>query len=487
MEDKMSISTRGDLTNPLARTSWFSSVAALALIGCGPDDRAGTPPAAKDYEVLICAVSPEGDPTELFVLPAMNKTLSYYPDFAAELGMDTVATCEDGRAFMEGYRRYSDAHPGFDLDEPLGELTTPADTPQGDPTLTISKIINAQPHNLGAYPNEPVVRISFALDPPPGRFFCTGVFIAKNWIATAAHCLLPATDQGPPPSAPFDFETVGLPGGGIPAARLWGYARWKVEWADANGRESTDPAAVIQDDAETILQYPHPQFKGFTATTNDTDHDLALLYVDKSMYDRLLPPNAHDGSAMRISLRAPDKNIDQLSYEGFQTAIPPQTPPLQRGDLIMSQVAVNTQTIETLLTDASPKSCVGDSGGPLYRMTTGTNSVPVLHGVLASTLNGQLACAQTGETDQWKRVDQTVLPFIEKAMQIWNGDGFTCKQPTPSADYVQCWGDPCDLITDCQAGEFCSRPGLDLGGEFEDCETCHGACSCIVGQCLPTP
>jgi hypothetical protein len=49
--------------------------------------------------------------------------------------------------------------------------------------------------------------------------------------------------------------------------------------------------------------------------------------------------------------------------------------------------------------------------------------------------------------------------------------------------FIECWGTPCAIDRNCAANEFCRRPAEAF--TEASCQTCQGACGCIVGQCIP--
>jgi hypothetical protein len=66
---------------------------------------------------------------ELYVLPAINKKLRTFPDFANAVNIHCVRDCAEARAFTKAYKEYSQANPGFDDHQPLGPLPPPPPPP----------------------------------------------------------------------------------------------------------------------------------------------------------------------------------------------------------------------------------------------------------------------------------------------------------------------------------------------------------------------
>jgi hypothetical protein len=485
---------------------------ALSCFGCGAYDApATTPTTASDSELLICNTPKDGGPLEYYVLPAIAAKLDYYPEFASEIGIQSVSDCQGARTYMQAYRAYSTAHPGFDADQPIGDLFATPSLPEGpSPTLQMPKLLNGPDLYPSGYPTNPVVRLTATFVFDQILTFtakCSGTFIAKNWITTAAHCLAVVTDSNftPVTSPDFPFQTVPLPGDKWPAARLWGWAKWTIEFADEGGNPSVDLRATLNSGTDDVLQYPDPRYQGGGAldTNDDIPNDFALLYLDKDRYDRLLPPRADTGAAMRVAVRAPT-TTDELTMAGYGGG---STPALTTGALPDDdQRHIVDATFSADVNDPNePVLCEGDSGGPLYRMVNaGLLNAPDMEPVLIATavafagpgvMHNGFRCATQGATEIWRRAD-TELDFIEKAMRIWNGENFSCDQKQVAGglalDFAECWGAPCGGPTGQTCGtdatQFCSRPGEVLDTEA-DCPTCSGdgTCGCVVGQCLPSP
>lgn len=477
---------------------------ALAL-GCsnGAHTGASSAPAKEtETEVVVCSAS-EGVPTEYYVLPAINAKLAYYPDFAREVGVAAVSDCEGARAYMSKYREYSLAHPDFDRDQPVGTLNTPREVPVGPAAkLETTKLLNGTGTVPGGFRNQPVVHLRWQLKVGALTLSndCTGVFIAKNWIMTAAHCLtVVSPDNVPLGDPPFPFTNTPLPNDHFPALRLWGYSSWSIEWPADSGDPSADTRAVVFTGAADVLQYPDPRYQGGASyisddPRNDVSHDVALLYLDADIYDGALPPRVDTGAAMRISATPVDVN-DDMTVAGFggthqlRAGVVPDAFDASEPFVVKATVGSSTE----------PVICKGDSGGPLYRMADvgQPQLAPVLVGIssefeLDTTPDGGVEpnCARPGDTERWRLV-QPSLDFINQALQLWNGSAFTCKPPAgggSSPDFVECWGAPCGGPTgnDCDDSptDYCSRGGADVE-LLSTCTTCgDGTCSCIVGQCL---
>lgn len=446
------------------------------LGGCGTTDR--TPPTATnaaplETDAIQCGPSTSFGGRELYVLFAINHKLDTYPDLRAALGQDHVFDCDSARAFTAGYRQYSEDHPGFDRDEPLPPrpaVATPSDLKR--PVLDVPKVFQGTPV---MYAPSPIVRLVQVLRPgtldehgnPAQAMACTGTFIAKNWIVTAAHCLILGPDS----------------------SDWFGWTDWKIQWPDANGNVLDTSSLFL-----TALQYPEPRYIGSEAPNADS-HDIALLYLPSILeVEEVLPPDIGDGHAMMLQEgepQLPGSLADPVLFAGWGQPKGTTTPPPQLAFGMMSSNAADTDSdiVDTVTSAGQATVCAGDSGGPVIR----GDSTGRL--VLMGTLHGGHAGADdcvhpptppdTTNFEVWPRVDrQAAGPFIEGSMRDWNGPDFSCQHPLDGTDELQCWGDPCSSDADCADDEYCSRAGQDLKGP---CPVCAVACDCVVGQCLPGP
>ncbi len=484
------------------------SIVGLAL-SCGSGKLTSTENVATaTADVLVCSVSPTGAAAEYYVLPAMNHKLRSYPELAAQMGMTTVTSCDGGRAFFRGYKAYSQRHPAFDAHEGFDPLPPPPPMPSAaPPSLTIPKIAGGTTQSFGAYPLEPVVNLTWLGSGEQ----CTGTFIAKNWIATAAHCLEPSTICGPGNLA------GSCDAGPLSAAiHTYTYQRVVVRWAAANG---TVAQAVLDSMVADVLQIPEPDYLGESPGDDDVGHDFALLYLNKDIFDPVLPPDPGNGAAMRI---AASEFLDTtLFVEGSAGQPPGQA--FEYASVLMPSFVAGSDGQETIINAPAVGICGGDSGGPLYRLSPfGTPQNPALTPILvgttvASNYNASDASITTcsvpgtpGVIDQWKSIYPAFAgqSFINVSMRLWNGDDFSCDVltdlGTPDQSFAQCWGAPCDITTvpspnpgnlrGCGPGYVCSHPGADLvrwlpPGQ-DACPTCGPMatdCSCVVGECLPAP
>jgi hypothetical protein len=479
-------------------------VSALLVLACG-QGKSESPgePISTDSQALVCNEWTSIEDRELYVLPAINRLLGYFPEFAAYAGIDWVSDCDGGRQFAAAYDAYSALHPGFDLVLPLGEVAGPEPVPEGPPPdLRTSKILGGvTPSSVfnWAYPAAAIVELHNA---EQGR--CTGTFIAKNWILTAAHCL----------------STIASPGTTLTGLR--GYSDWLVEWPNGGG----DIALQVDLLAKHTLQIPHPDF-----TSSARTHDVALLFLHPILFDEFLPGRPDQGAAMRISGLPPSQLNHRTgdptittSFAGY-SAVENLFISKPEDSVVNPSGETAGDFIITLNSATQDGTCKGDSGGPLFARVP-PQMFPPEAGVVAGTpaalelgvFSGfrpptpDRECARLGDQQLWTRID--VLPsvlntlgaknadflFIQQTFRKWYFTPFACRggryvghvglgsfdSTVGIDDYYECWGKPCQQQSDCGTSAYCSFPKSSLVGK--NCPFCptHG-CDCVVGQCLPIP
>jgi hypothetical protein len=456
---------------------------AAALFGCGAGAPSGEEAVSTDG-ILVCGETSEQEraagapPYEWYSAFAMNNKLRHFPDFAEFSGVSSVASCDDARHFYDRYVEYLDIHPRFDEHEPLPENRLPKVLPPENVELDsawlddeeIPKMLNGTGDRLS-----PVVGLTYT--GPQGVTICTGYFIAKNWIVTAAHCL-----QTDPSWTPTQPEA---------AAKVHKWYEWMVSVAGPQG------ATVSARTFKYVLQYHDPRYAGFRNGQNYAlPYDFALLYVldtqDGRLPNNIPNPSGSDIPYLRLSLR---KSLTSSSTVWGMGDPDPST--LMRGSLsgyTLTPVDTAQATFTTTVPGGTvPHLCRGDSGGPVvdrYDILDPSSGVPTPQYVAAATLSGSPSIAggrtcadMSGDTVNWVRTD---------AERDWVGltiadryPFFACKEKasanSASNDYYECWGPPCQADADCSVGEACFRPGSVLSG----CMGCaSGGCDCIYGQCF---
>lgn len=517
----------------IARVAALAVVPAVAIAFPGCGSQSGTEPlATADSGLIFCGwgQAPSGDRMpEVYSLRAMNNKLRHFPDLAQTLGTQpgAVTNCGEARSFYNGYMTYLIQHPRFDANEPveLGPKVA-AQPPAGSPPAkaTRPKIFNGNPTfdvpivqlsvlpllgtaALAAFCNGGALGNTCA---PPGEIGCTGTFIAKNWIATAAHCLLDsaASDAGWNPATPTSS--------GFPTWDRW--YDWTINWADQNGNIAPQGGLLTLN--TNVIQLADPNYIGFSPASTfliGPTHDFALLYVPPDDNDGNLPPNPNTGSAMALSLVPPDFSHTLTAYGYGHTSNTDTSPPMLRSAPIQPNAGSDQGGI---ISEPAPPAgsqfgitCTGDSGGPLVDTVVNPdgNTQQVIVGTLqgstplaAGAICGNAPDAVTSWPDTASEVD-----FINQMIGSY-GEGlsstFACQTFTSAnsangePDYEQCWGLPCQSDCDCPAIDTCFNPVNDVDSPFQPgisgltigaktCDTCGvlGDCSCIMGQCQLRP
>lgn len=467
------------------RSSFVVAAAVVAAFGCSSQsrtDEATAPEVGVSSDgILVCGTFPPAEPngtpqTEWYSVIAMNNKLKHFPEFAATTGLSRVDTCSQARSFYKSYITYMRGHPRFDDTEPLEatHLVKPP-VPNGGkdrPKIQVEKILNGVPDVLN-----PVV----GLDNAGGH--CSGTFIAKNWIMTAAHCLQ---------TAPGWVE-----GQGQTAAKVHRWYQYAVSFAGPNG------SLALVNLVPYVLQYFDPRYIGFSAPANSGAHigfDFALLYV-LDVLDDTLPNNSPNLSPnqtpfMRISLRNTITSSAAAWGWGAPGANTSRRAFLSQYNLVASP---DVDLFGAFVPDAGgiPFMCKGDSGGPIVdrydvlNPATGNIEIqPVAVAVFAAIQTNDPQCAQNpGDIDFWVRTREE-SDFIFLTVSDWY-PGFGCTPGSAvgsgTADFLQCWGKPCMNGGDCGVDEVCVNPGPQLTTCTAACPPPGGPCDCIFGQCLPIP
>jgi hypothetical protein len=511
-------------------------VALAAIVALGVAGGCSSKPAgrsgATSSDVIVCGVSPIVDESgansavpEVYVLPAMNNKLRHYPDFAKAIGMKSVSSCDEARAFYSAYMKYFESHPHFDVREPfeLPPLSTmPPSHPE--PEVIVPKIYNGYRTF-----NFPVVEIEYLPDPttvaqwnatpgtlhldPTKTIKCSATFIAKNWIATAAHCIVVRGAWNSATQSP-DWD---------------GWYNWDIRWADAQGNIEPNGGSWTLKNA-LLHQIPDPDYVGLDPSSWTLDaaaHDFALLYVPASLYDGHLPADQLQDdappsvkTAMAVSVAEPDSSWNLTIYGYGRTKPFPgstsdsgalRSAPLQPNQFV-DLISYIAQNAPPPLPTPYGTTCLGDSGGPWVRNVTDSDghTQQVLVGITSGFQGpgfgaGNFCGVTAGDTTNAVAVNQEI-DFINETMQTAYGDGsdpaltnpdaFTCTSRASLAstngdpDYAECWGTPCNSDCDCPSSlYYCSNPTNDPGSLWAraGCDACVSGCGCVVGQCLPRP
>lgn len=292
-------------------------MSAASAMGCSPrSSEAVREPSAVDEfaSTIVCNEYTNIDDREMYVVSAINRKLRYYPEFANAIGIHSVTDCASARAFAAGYEQYQTEHPHFDALQPRAAIPNlPPLPPQPAQTVTVPKIFNGSFPGTFNYPHNPIVSLIW-----PRRIFtlsddnidvaiCSGTFIGKNFIATAAHCL----ERVHIAEDPLSTNQFTDP--------LLGYTNVTIAWAGPTG--STNPldgGNRINLPGNNVLQIPDDLYLG--SAGSKSDHDFAILVLNPTVWDPYLPPRSDDGSVMRLSMSSPviPPNCNPTQYTNCQ-------------------------------------------------------------------------------------------------------------------------------------------------------------------------
>jgi hypothetical protein len=203
------------------------------------------------------------------------------------------------------------------------------------------------------------------------RLFCGGTFITKDWVITAAHCLLLEGEDGKRVKLRPDFLEV-IPGGSD--LSQGNNEVINVKRIVIHKKYSPSPKGVLNDIA--LMQLAHPTKIGIPANIVHP----AALNVAAEVED-----NARVfGRGTQKQLRPGDENNDVPTTELYAVDLPLLTN--EQCETRYSELGASlTIGAGALCAGGLPQggkdSCQGDSGGPLIMIE---NTRPVLAGVVSS-------------------------------------------------------------------------------------------------------
>jgi hypothetical protein len=496
--------------------------------------------------------------TGIYVFSAMNHKLAHYPAFAEAFGTQLVSECETAVRFEAAYADYLQAHPGFDADEPLppspeGEAAAFPDDILEKAEQEVQKVggvvgtnvdnaivkiqfdsCSTHLHKNGRFcPNADASWVVNGADLRHNTSICTGTFISKNWILTAAHCItLAAVDSCMDKGV---SRTNCVP--------KWdNYGKWVVEGTyntefDAQGIPISSP--VTYREVFGMRAYVDTEWRGRNLSTNEktctttdcartdlaADHDLALLYIDRRN-DGRLPPRVEDDAAKRLNITFP---LASWTFAVGGWGDPPgnmgqevfRQGDFPAGTIMYPQGALSNQmVVSNFAGNSAAYVCHGDSGGPVLRtglqVATNRNIVKSnVEAIVAVNSSSNAHCDGTTEPSPilWRATlihTPNHRKFIHDSMNRWPWTAQTCVEKslnnTGPKQVEECWGKPCTFDgTPCTKDETCQgQPreifaSLPVGDSM--CKVCQGFpgtnpttgarldldCNCLEGQCVKDP
>ena len=258
----------------------------------------------------------------------------------------------------------------------LGALLLPSCMMAGaDPTASMGQaIIGGVSATTTEFPT--VV----ALENTPGNWFCTGTLIDKDWVLTAAHCVVGETAAGV-----------------------------KIRFDDNNINDTTGGKVVAVAEIHQDPDY----------NDNDWDNDIALIKLATSVTDREPTPIDRDQLAFATSVIEVGYG-DADNNGGGAGVLRKLTTPTADCTLAADPGISNANLLCFDASDGS-SSCYGDSGGPAFATVNGKL-------VVAGITSGGTGNLCTEGWDLYTSVHGE-LAFVDQVMT-----GVTPPNPTPNPD-----------------------------------------------------
>ena len=507
----------------------------------------------------------EGALSTLYAVDAMTRKLHRFPSLAQYVGLTSVSSCEEAQSYVHAYDEYSTQNPDFeDRPDPLAS-SEPSAVGRA-PILPHLKITNGSRDTYYDWEKgkpSPIVMIVpvYWLDNNSTKKFkaqlydkngalntytvnqfcepvwtCTATFLDKYHLLTANHCmqntgLRPvAKNAGYDPAHPTCPKT-GQPEDPKASQNKSGYASWLILWSatsmpvgptteGSHPYSSEYPQTYIPMTMLGVSAYQHP-YPGYHE--GDNRRDLAILSIDPAQSaDAYLPADiSRQGGT--VYLKAGGSTPTSAENDSFLIA---GYGVVEGGSGVVNQLnwtkapkdlTWKYATYDDVATgtrhdvDGHGITCLGDSGGPLYKNVAAPGKPPKLvqYAVTSfSIVSG--TCPPDGTAAAYMRLEYKDNSTGKNAQLDWinlelgtgvffktsSGERKMVTECTPATiadstdpkarDVYQCWGEPCggpDQIA-CSSGKTCvgSRENIPAGTQCLVCP--DGTCNCIVGQCM---
>jgi hypothetical protein len=372
----------------------LAGLGALLALGCA-DDPGAEPTEAERAEVTECGGR------EFYIFSRINRKLTHYPELSDYVGLTNVETCEQARTFMKRKQEFVLANPdyffaeaevgiGDDLDEarPAEEDGPGGMTDkirQGEPT--------AEPATVGLLIREE--------EDPDNPTHCSGFFVDKTHIITAAHCVPPIETADGKDFVDRTLETAVFVTRTddpffFPETSLFNF--------ELDGKTPI---------FKKILWQPHGSYSG----EGDFDDDIAVGTIVDGFAIGLLPdpdPDDASGTAMRFWLGSVRIGETGLAFVGYGPNSSDGTGGEdQRTGFTTVTATTSFQIAGRPFSGFPTTSCKGDSGGPILNVMP--NLRPVAYGVTVgiSVEEETQSCADLDGTHFWLRL-RPKRSFIEQ-------------------------------------------------------------------------
>jgi hypothetical protein len=233
-------------------------------------------------------------------------------------------------------------------------------SPDENVSATSAPIVGGRLGQVGQFPNV----VALVMTGPNGQSLCTGTLVAPNVVVTAAHCVLP--------------EEVGV----ATQAEVTAGTRVLFDRASLNAGGGTIVAA-----ASTL---PQPAFD----INNLGQHDIGIVVLSQRVTSRAPAPIVRDAAQVRPGalVTLVGYGISRINADGTadNTSAGTENVLENKGTVPCASIGGSDANLICFDQSDGKGSCNGDSGGPAFSVTGGTNTVA---GV---TSFGDQNCVQIG-------------------------------------------------------------------------------------------